>query len=249
MFLLGKIFTWSILSPGVFLIILLLLITAIISDRRRISIFFLVLVCCSMYFLSVKPGRDKIIQPLETKYKQPQKPNVDVLIVLGGGVSKSGAPEDATLQRLYYAYQIYKQNPVPLIVCGGDPLGSGIRESAVMSRVLESWGVPQDKIYQENQSRNTAENLRNARTYLQKYKFKKPGLVTSAMHLPRAVQIAKSLGITSVPLPCAFKYEGELYQWYDVFPNAGYLQDSFSGLKEYTGQFYYRLGSASKIKR
>jgi hypothetical protein len=32
-----------------------------------------------------------------------------------------------------------------------------------------------------------------------------------------------------------------LYQWPDIFPNTDYLKDSFAGLKEYFGIFYYRV--------
>lgn len=246
MFILGKIFTWSLLSPGLFLLLLFLVFAAALSNKRRACIFLLILSCAAVYFLSVKPGRDRIIAPLETRYPRAPQPKIDALIVLGGGVSPHGEPGDASLQRLYAAYKIYQKKPVPIIVCGGDPLDSGVRESAVLAAVLESWRVPRSKIIQEDQSRNTQENLENAQKYLRKYKLQKPGLVTSALHLPRAMLIAESLGLKPQPLPCDFSYDGLLYQWPDIFPNTDYLKDSFAGLKEYFGIFYYRVLQISK---
>jgi uncharacterized SAM-binding protein YcdF (DUF218 family) len=104
--------------------------------------------------------------------------------------------------------------------------------------VLADWQAPRGKIIQENQSRNTQENLENAKKYLQKYKLRKPGLLTSAKHLPRAILIAESLGLQPQPLPCDFSCDGEPYQWHDIFPSADYLRDSFAGLKEYAGILY-----------
>ncbi|MDR1453545.1 MAG: YdcF family protein [Candidatus Margulisbacteria bacterium] len=241
MFILGKIFTWSLLSPGLFLLLLLLGLAAALSNKRRACVFLLILSCAAIYFLSVKPGRDRIIVPLETKYPRAPEPQIDALIVLGGGVSPRGELSDASLQRLHAAYRIYRQKPVPLIVCGGDPLGDGVKESAVLAAALADWQVPPAKIIQEDQSRNTQENLENAKKYLQKYKLQKPGLLTSAAHLPRAMLIAESLGLQPRPLPCDFSYDGEPYRWYDIFPNADCLKDSFAGLKEYAGIFYYRV--------
>ncbi|GBR75960.1 protein DUF218 [Candidatus Termititenax persephonae] len=243
MFLLGKIFTWTLLSPALFMLLLFLALGAALQNRRRTCVFLLILSSTLIYFLSAKPGRDLIIQPLETRYPPSQyaksSSSLDVLIVLGGGVSRDGRPSHSSLQRLYAAHQIYKKKPLPIIVCGGDPLGNGVNESTVMAAILQSWGVPTQKIILEKQSRNTQENLKYAKIYLQKYKFQKPGLVTSAAHLPRAMQMARDLQIPAVPLPGDQRYEGAVYYWQDIFPNTRYLVESFAGLKEYFGLAYY----------
>ena len=247
MFLLSKIFTYSFLSPGLFLLLGLLVLAALISGRRRSAFFLIVLTCCTIYFLSVKPVRDKIIQPLETAYDYAAAPKVDALIVLGGGVrhdtlDKPGqaAPTDSALQRLYYTAQLYHRYKLPIVVCGGEPHGRPTAESIVMAEVLHDLQVPAGKIYQENRSRNTKENLQNSKNYLQKQGYKKIGLVTSAMHMPRAMHTATSLGLTVIPLPCDYKHS-RIYYWYDFFPNTNCLQDSFSGIKEYIGLIYYRV--------
>ncbi|MDR1996806.1 MAG: YdcF family protein [Candidatus Margulisbacteria bacterium] len=247
MFILAKIFTFTLLSPGLFLALLLLLLAAIIADCRRTSIFLVVLSCCTIYALSSKPVRDLLIYPLEASYRQTPNPDIDALIVLGGGVrhntlDKPGQAvvSDATLQRLYHAYKIYRQKGTPIIVCGGSPLGRQPDESSVMAAALVNLGVPRGKIHQEKLSRNTKENLLNAKIYLQKYGYQKPGLVTSAAHMPRAMQTAAGLGIKAAPLPCDYKYGGRQYFWQDFFPDTGYLSESFAALKEYTGLVYYR---------
>lgn len=229
------------------MLLLLGALAAALSNKRRACIFLLILSCAIIYFLSVKPGRDMIVAPLETRYSRTPNPQIDALIVLGGGVSPRGELGDASLQRLYAAHKIYQKKPVPIIVCGGDPLGAGVKESAALAAALMSWQVPRSKIIQEDQSRNTQENLENAKKYLQKYKLQNPGLLTSAAHLPRAMLIAESLGLQPQPLPCDFSCDGEPYQWYDIFPNADCLRDSFAGLKEYTGILYYRVLQTARL--
>ncbi|MDR2431125.1 MAG: YdcF family protein [Candidatus Margulisbacteria bacterium] len=247
MFWLAKIFTYTFLSPGLFLALLILALIAIFRDYRRGSIFLVTLAVCSIYLLSFKPARDIIIYPLENRYRSNPAAEIDALIVLGGGLRHNtrdapggAAPSDSTLRRLHHAYRIYRQKNISIIVCGGAPLGRAVNEGAVMARTLEQLGVPSVKIHQENLSRNTKENLLNVKTYLQKQGYRRPGIVTSAAHIPRAMRTAASFGINAVPLACDYKYESGGYRWHDIFPDSSYLRDSFLGLKEYIGLLYYQ---------
>lgn len=247
MFFLSKVFTYTFLSPGLFVFLTLLALVAILKDYRRISIYLVFISCLTLYMLSIRPVHNKIIYPLETKYPALTTANVDVLIVLGGGVRhntldnpRKAAPSDSSLQRVYFAYRLYHQKEVPIIVCGGAPLGQATGESTVMAEALINMGVSADKIHQENSSRNTKENLLNIQNYLRQQGYKNPGIITSAAHMPRSMRTAAQLGIKATALPCDFRYEGNKYYFYDIFPDASYLRSNFISIKEYIGLLYYQ---------
>ena len=257
MFFLSKVCTYTFLSPGLFVFLIILVLVSALARRRRDCIFLLVFSGLLLYLLSIRPVRDILVYQLETQYPYTTQAKADVLVVLGGDVRhntldnpRRAVPTDSTLQRLHFAYRLYRQKGLPIIVCGGTPLGRNTKESAVMAATLVQLGVPGAKIYQEDCSRNTRENLQNIRAYLQKKGYKKPGIITSAMHMPRAMRTASGLGIKAVALPCDYHYEGARYHFYDIFPDTNYLRENFIALKEYIGTAYYQtilLSSRGRI--
>ena len=78
---------------------------------------------------------------------------------------------------------------------------AGKDEADFVIRLFEKLGVPRDRIIVERKSRNTVENAAFAKQLV----MPKPGerwlLVTSAMHMPRAVGVFRKAGLPSMPIP------------------------------------------------
>ena len=192
-----------------------------------------------------------LLAPLENKYHldTAHLRTANVYIVLGGGIldrPHARSPYEkvplASLKRCLETAYWYKRYPHPIIVCGGTPLRRGNTEALYMQQVLLELGVPKNKIYLENLSRNTYENIINAKTIMRQNHWERAMLVTSAFHMPRGMQEVRRVGLNASPLPCDYRInQNTKHSFIDVFPDYKILMDSNTALKEYIGSIYYRI--------
>ena len=127
----------------------------------------LAVVTAVFYLLSIEPVSNGLIHPLETAYDQPQGTAVagDVIVLLGGG-SRAGVPDfdgtgqvgSAAANRFLMALRLQKAKDLPILLSGGTILEGDANESEIEKRMLLSLGVPENKIFMDDKSRNTAEN-------------------------------------------------------------------------------------------
>lgn len=126
------------------------------------------------------------------------------------------------------------------IVFSGHPVGE--ERSAVakqMAYVATLMGVNEDSIIIEEEARNTFENIQNAVAMI-KNPPENVWLVTSALHMPRAMGVAKKLGFNARPYPC--DYHGQYTMgWKSIFPNNSAAARLQLAGHEYIGIFYYWL--------
>ena len=174
---------------------------------------------------------------------------VDAIVVLGGAVAGTKPPRitldlsDAA-DRVLHAARLYRAGkaPVVLISGGGIPwLGSDIPEAGSIQTLLEEWGVPAESIIAEAASRNTCENAVLSKQVLTERGLQRVLLVTSAMHMLRALATFQSAGIDAVP--AATDYTVTYRDWrtvIDFLPDAGALLRTTYAIKEYVGYAYYR---------
>ena len=101
---------------------------------------------------------------------------------------------DSLLRRLKKAQtylSVHKETKV--IVSGGQGKGEVITEAEAMADYLQNQGIEKMRIYLEDRSRTTQQNLEFSETFLDKEKHC-VGIVSNNFHLYRACQIAKRLG-------------------------------------------------------
>ncbi len=122
----------------------------------------------------------------------------DAIIVLGAQVKPDGTPSVQLTWRLDAAAEAYRQaeQPVPVVVCGAQGNDEPSPEATVMKQYLTGQGVPKHMILEDSDSRNTKQNLENARKMLaaEYPETQRVLIVTSDYHVPRAMAIAKDLG-------------------------------------------------------
>ena len=114
---------------------------------------------------------------------------VSAVIVLGAGVN--GETPSLTLRtRIDAAAAYLEEHPdVPVVLSGGQGPGEAITEAECMRRALVRRGVDESRLYPEERSTSTQENLRYSRAILEELSVdpaRRVAIVTSDFHLCRA---------------------------------------------------------------
>lgn len=125
----------------------------------------------------------------------PEATDYDSIIVLGAQVLPSGEPSVQLRWRLDKAKEYYELNPCYMVVTGGQGGKEPAPEGDVMRAVLIAEGLSEEHVISDPHSADTKENIRNAWAILQDKGCKKPLIVTSDYHLPRALAIARDAGL------------------------------------------------------
>jgi len=157
---------------------------------------------------------DKVLNKLEFQYPPFSIENAScyrTIVVLSGWAERnpklpiSSQINHSSLSRLCEAIRIYRANEnMEIIIAGGGP-HAGIQNDAiseVIADLANSMGIPKSKIACENRSQNTFENAYYLKDLLAKNKFI---LVTSSMHMPRAMAVFKSMGMNPDPAPTDYR--------------------------------------------
>lgn len=131
-------------------------------------------------------------------------PSCRYIIVLGAGVNGT-EPSRSLSERLQAAYDYLSANPESVaVLTGGQGKGEDITEAACMYRELTELGISPHRLYLEERSTSTIENLRYSLDLLEEelgFHPGKVGIVSSEYHLRRAKLFAKSLGVVAEGIP------------------------------------------------
>jgi len=197
-----------------------------------------------------------LVRSLEWRYlPNGEIPQAEAIVVLGGGTRPRIAPRpwyevNEAGDRILYGAILYKQGKAPLLVVTGgraEWLGEGGNpESEDMAAIAEALGVPSSAIIQESQSFNTRDNAVNTREILNKRGINKILLVTSALHMPRSMEIFRKVGVESIAVPTDFlSVQNEnskgLAAILDLLPSVDALKNTTNAIKEYIGLLVYQL--------
>ena len=157
--------------------------------------------------------------------------------------------EDAGDRVLYAAY-LYRNEKAPLILCAGGKKPGSTREtaeSADQRELLQFFGVPQEAIIEEGTSSSTYQNLKNSYALLQEREIENVLLVTSALHMPRALGVAHrqlpSIDVISVPtdfMVTVKKPQSLCKRIENLIPSGGCLMQLEAVVHEYLGILYYK---------
>jgi vancomycin permeability regulator SanA len=139
-------------------------------------------------------------------------PTADVIIVLGAGIGSDGSPSQVLGDRLETALALYRDGRAPRLLLTGDHASFDYDEVSAMRRWLEGRGVPRDALVLDGAGTDTFSSIARARTV---YGAERAIVVTQAFHLPRAVWLARSMGIDAEGVAADRRaYRGAL--WFQV---------------------------------
>ena len=125
------------------------------------------------------------------------EPELDYIIVLGAQMRESG-PSVIYRYRLEKACQYLEQNPDTIcITTGGAGANERISEGQGGKEYLVSLGISESRIFAEETSRDTTENIENALAIIRDSSRAEEdmsiGVVTNGFHVFRGVNIARKL--------------------------------------------------------
>ena len=111
-----------------------------------------------------------------------------------------------------------------------------------MADLLVEWGVPRAAILEEGKARTTAENAVEIVKLLRARGIKRVLLVTSSLHMRRALASFRAEGLDAIPSPCdALVAPAGARTVLDWIPRPSALEQTHVALWEYLGLAYYRV--------
>jgi uncharacterized SAM-binding protein YcdF (DUF218 family) len=240
----------------------LLLVLALAFHRNARVRWGLTLTAVLILWLSSTTGLSNLLaRSLEYRYQPPDEiPAAEVAVVLGGGTDPAVPPRSSVEinsagDRVLYAAELYRQGLARrLLLTGGEiswQTGGFSSPAEDMAAILTTIGVPQEALWLETESLNTYENALFCAEMLAESGIQTILLVTSAMHMPRAVALFEAQGLEVIPLPVDYSVTDEvlgegdtntaLGKVLDIIPNASNLTLTTAALKEYFGMLVYQL--------
>jgi uncharacterized SAM-binding protein YcdF (DUF218 family) len=206
-----------LLLPSNILIVLGLLGVALSATRwRRAGLALAVASLLLLAALGFSPLGGMLANKLESRFPpwDPARGAPDGIVVLGGGIAStlSNEYDDPVLNgdggRITAIAKLARAYPNARIVySNGDAslFPTGQTDAKYLYLLLDSFGVPRERVTMETRSRNTFENAVFSKELVQP----KPGerwlLVTSAQHMPRAVGCFRVAGFDVEAYPVAWR--------------------------------------------
>ncbi|MBD3281678.1 hypothetical protein GF391_02935 [Candidatus Uhrbacteria bacterium] len=148
--------------------------------------------------------------------------SADTIIILGAYVRPDGALSWILKDRLDTGLKVYNQGLASKIIVTGDHGQKDYNEVQAMKDYLLSHEVPAEDIFMDHAGFDTYDSIYRARDVFQ---VRSAIIVTQNFHLPRAVYIAKRLGIETQGVQAKLYYPW----WY-----ANTIRDSVARVKAYT---------------
>ncbi len=235
--------------------LLILALLAWLVRAKRLSRFCLITGVVVLVVCSTPLTSNWVRFSLENQYPPVAihaSPEANLIVVLGGVLAKPVKPRlEAELvdssDRILHAFRLYKAGKAPAIFLSAGGIGvTGDEkyEAFYIAQLLMEWGLPESAIIQSNQSRTTRENALETAEYLaQKNSLHEPVLlVTSALHMPRAVRTFEKAGVTVIPSVTDVSAGKPIYPsivyW---LPSLGALNSFTKAWHEYLGLWVYRF--------
>jgi uncharacterized SAM-binding protein YcdF (DUF218 family) len=174
----------------------------------------------------------------------------DGIVILGGAVEpgrsaiRGMVSINDSAERITAIAALARRFPDARIVFSGGSASliiAGPPESAFMLELFESFGIARSRVTLEERSRNTVENARFTKALIEPKSGERWLLVTSAIHMPRAIGAFRQAGFAVEAYPVDWRTSG----WSDLWRAAPWPLDGFNAsdlaAKEWAGLLAYRL--------
>jgi len=181
------------------------------------------LVCFTLF--SLNPITEGLLHLYEGQYPalDPEAVNKDKIkfvVVLGGGYTRATQQPLAsqlgafTLPRVVEGVRLWHALPHTKLVLSGKGWET-ITEARAMADMAQSLGVPREQLVLDEESGNTAQHPLNLKPLIKGDGFI---LVTSALHMPRAMDVFKRAGLAPLPAPVGHMLTGDYQLWHNKPP-------------------------------
>ena len=192
--------------------------------------FFILFSIIFLSAISYAPFSNMLLAPLENKYPKLTNIPKDVkyIVFLGGDQPNRG----------WEVLRLYNNIKNAKIITSGYAGRSDIPEAIKTANILKNIGLNQNDIIIHPKPKDTKEEAIKIKEVLKNTKFI---LVTSAYHMPRAMMIFKSVGLTPIPAPSDFliKSKDKILS----LPKSYHLYKSKKAWHEYIGLLWLKIKS------
>ncbi len=184
---------------------------------------------------------------LESKHAVIQQvdPDIHWIVVLSGGqATGNGLPANtllysASIKRLVEGVRLFRALPDATLVLSGGGYGADKPESHRLKEVSQWFLIPEERIKLEAESINTADQAKALKSLLGNKPFY---LVSSAIHLPRAMALFEKQGMKPIAAPTDFTFFWRDERWHKTWlPNANNIVYFNIALHELLGSSWERL--------
>lgn len=171
-------------------------------------------------------------------------PEADAIVVLGGGVSRSGGLLELadSADRVLHGSRLLKSGKSQWIIFSA---GNGYGQapgSEAMSEFSRDLGIPADKIVEETRAQNTYEHTVYLKPIFEERGIRSIVLVTSAWHMRRSLAAFESqMGELQISVYPVDSLRGRTGTIVDFLPTSRALDRSTVIIKEYVGYIIYDI--------
>jgi len=165
-------------------------------------------------------------------------PRADAIVILGGASrywwlkQEDVDPWELGSSRVAAGARAWLSHRAPIVILTGGRGGRDASEAARMKMAIQRLGVPASALVLEERSRNTEDNAANTAKLAHPMGVRRILLVTSALHMPRALLLFEREGFQVTPVPVPEKRHRA--SWSDRWlPSPRALWRSGRALKEY----------------
>jgi uncharacterized SAM-binding protein YcdF (DUF218 family) len=222
------------------------------AGRRRAALLAGVVALVGLWLASTPAVATLLTRSLERLHPErtvDATPPADAVVVLGGALSGAYPPTRPTFvlgsgaSRVWHAAALYKAGKAKAVIVAArnerehpdwEP------EAEAIVGMLRALGVPPAAIHLRGSSRNTRENTRQAIAVLRDLGARSALLVTSAMHMERAVRTFDLVNrgpdrVTVIPASTDTRALPVPFTWEMWLPTGSGLVNVTRAIKEYAG--------------
>lgn len=223
---------------------------AFVLKRRRVAAGLLGVAVAWSLLWSLPAVSERLRDTLASRYPPAPPdaplPPVDVIVVLGGGIGRPSwfdngdayAPVLAN-SRVAAGARAWQRGVAPRLLLSGGPTARDRNETRTMAQAMRRLGVPDAALLLDEHSRTTGDNARRTGALTAAHGWRRIVLVTSSMHMPRALELFRRQGLEVEPLAVGDNRLKGSPGWQ---PRLHTLRRSEQALKEYAGWALARLG-------
>ncbi|RXJ65568.1 hypothetical protein CRV08_14915 [Halarcobacter ebronensis] len=244
LFALKKLISIFFMPFSISMILLFIALFYLLLNRYTKAKFFLILTFLWTFLISYEPFSNSLVNSLETKYNSylDIDSKIEYVLVLGNDhetdenrsvisqMSRTG------LTRLNEGIRIYRKlENAKLIVSGYG--GKDKTPHAIMAKnAALALGVEENNILTQEEAKDTIEEAKYAKERIGDKTFV---LVTSASHMPRAMEIFKSFGLNPIAAPTDYHSKAKVD--YLSFPKAANISKTSLAFHEYLGEIWFKF--------
>lgn len=235
-------------------LILILIGTVLLwRGRRWIGVVAVGLAVAVLYLLSTPAISNVLVAGLEDRIgpvSMEELPAADAIVVLGGGVLPAAKPRagpdlGSAFDRVWQGADLFRAGKAPrVIVTGARPYeDAGPSAALAASDLLVRLGVPRSAIVVRDDATSTREDALavQAVTHVRD-DIDTLLLVTSAMHMPRALATFQAIGLQAWPVPTDRQHVDPAFRGvWSWLPHHSAFASSNRAWHEYVGVLYYRV--------